>query len=338
MKIIRQDKKEGIIKVIPETLDDLWHLDNILEPGDLLTAKTYRKQVIKSGSETKEGDRIPVVLTIEVEKKDFHKDTHSLRVTGKVKAGPEDKVQISSYHTIAIETRLTLTIQKKEWNRAHLERLKQSKSVKPLLLICVLDREQADLAELKESGIEYRATIRSEKIMDKENQESYWQEILKYLQGKEGHQAIVIAGPGFERENLQKFIKQNDKDLAKRIVIEHTNSAGRAGINEVVKGSANRILQDTRISRESAFVETLLEEIEKEGKAVYGPKETEDAVNSGSVETLLISEEKIREMESLAKTAEKTGAKVVIISSDHELGERFLSLGGIGGILRFKAS
>jgi protein pelota len=336
MKILRQNKKEGIVKLVPETLDDLWHLDNILEPGDMLTAKTYRKQTIRSGSETKEGDRIPVVLTIEVEKKDFHKDTHSLRVTGKVTAGPEDKVPLSSYHTISIEPRLMLTVQKKEWNRAHLERLKRSRNIKPLLLICVLDRESADIAELKESGIGYLATISSEKIMGRENQESYWNQIFAYLQRKSGHQAIVIAGPGFERENLLEYVKSRDSGLASRMVLEHANSTGRAGINEVVKSSANRILQDTRISREASFVDRLLEEIEKEGKAAYGPKETEEAVKSGAAETLLISEEKIRGLESLAKTAEKTGASVVIISSDHELGERFLHLGGVGALLRFK--
>lgn len=338
MKILRQDRKEGIVKLVPETLDDLWHLDNILEKGDLLTAKTFRKQTIRSGSETREGDRIPVVLTIEIEKKDFHMDTHSLRVTGRVRAGPEDKVPLSSYHTISIEPRLMLTIQKREWNRAQLERLKRSRNLKPLLLICVLDRESADIAELKESGIGYLATINSEKIMGRENQESFWSQILKYLQSKEGHQAIVIAGPGFERENLLEYIKSKDSTLAARTVLDHTSSTGRAGINEVVKSSANRILQDTRISRESSFVDTLLEEIEKEGKATYGPKETEEAVKSGAAETLLISEEKIRGFEALARTAERTGASVVIISSDHELGERFLHLGGVGALLRFRVS
>jgi len=338
MKILRKDRKEGIVRLVPETLDDLWHLDNILGPGDLLTAKTYRKQVIRSGSETKEGDRIPVVLTIEVEKKDFHRDTHSLRVTGKVTAGPEDKVPLSSYHTISIEPRLMLTVQKKEWNRAQLERLKRSRNLKPLLLICVLDRDQADIAELKESGIEYLATINSEKIMGRENQEPYWHQIFTYLQRKNEHQAIVVAGPGFERENLLEFIKSKDQELSRRIVLEHTNSTGRAGINEVVKSSANRILRDTRISREASFVDRLLGEIEKEGKATYGQKETEEAVKSGAAETLLISEERIRGLESLARTAERTGASVVIISSDHELGERFLHLGGVGALLRFKPS
>ena len=30
MKIVKQDTKDGIIEVIPETLDDLWHLSHRL--------------------------------------------------------------------------------------------------------------------------------------------------------------------------------------------------------------------------------------------------------------------------------------------------------------------
>ena len=37
MKIVKQDKKEGIVTLVPETLDDLWHLSHIVEVGDYQT-------------------------------------------------------------------------------------------------------------------------------------------------------------------------------------------------------------------------------------------------------------------------------------------------------------
>ena len=43
MKIINQDTKEGIIEVVPETLDDLWHLSHIVEVGDNASSKTTRR-------------------------------------------------------------------------------------------------------------------------------------------------------------------------------------------------------------------------------------------------------------------------------------------------------
>ena len=43
MKIIKQDTKDGIIEVIPETLDDLWHLSHIVEVGDNASSMTTRR-------------------------------------------------------------------------------------------------------------------------------------------------------------------------------------------------------------------------------------------------------------------------------------------------------
>ncbi|MFC2144005.1 mRNA surveillance protein pelota, partial [Candidatus Aenigmatarchaeota archaeon] len=270
-------------------------------------------------------------------KKEFHKDSHMLRLTGPIKSGPEDLVQIGSYHSLGIATDAILTIQKKQWKPHHIDRLNKAKIKPSLLLICVLDREEADCASLKESGIEYLASFSSVKIKDSDSLEDYHKEIMGYLEGKqEGFHAIVVAGPGFERENLLKYIKEKKPELGKRIVLEHTNSTGRAGIQEVIKVSANRILKETRIARETELVEKLLEEIEKDDKAVYGKKETEKAINMGAVETLLVSEDKIPDFEDLMNRAEKNGAAVRIITGEHESGEKFLHLGGIGGLLRFK--
>ncbi len=332
------DKKENTAKIRTETPDDLWHLEKILEPGDLVTSRTMRKTTIKRGHEIDKGDRKPVTLTIQVEKKEFHKDSHMLRLTGPIKSGPEDLVQIGSYHSLGIGTDAILTIQKKQWKSHHIDRLNKAKIKPSLLLICVLDREEADCAALKESGIEYLASFSSVKVKDSDSLEDYHKEIMGYLEGKqEGFQAIVLAGPGFERENLLKYIREKKPELAKRIVLEHANSTGRAGIQEVIKTSANQILKDTRIARETELVEKLLEGINKdEGQAVYGKKETEKAIDFGAVEILLVSDDKIPDFEDMMNRAEKNGANVRIITSDHESGEKFLHLGGIGGLLRFK--
>ena len=233
--------------------------------------------------------------------------------------------------------RTVITIQKKEWKSYHLERLEKAKIKPSLLLICVLDRDEACFAELKESGIEYLTTIYSKKQREEDNLDGYRNEILKYLEGKqEKFNAIIIAGPGFEKENLLKHIKERNPELAKKIFIEHCHSLGITGINEVVRKCSARILRDSRIAKETELVEELFSRIYSEGLAVYGKKETEHAVKLGAVETLLVSEEKIPEFEKIMDLTEKMGGRVKIISSDHEAGERFLHLGGIAGFLRFR--
>ncbi len=44
MKLIKSDRKKGIITVKPESTDDLWSLSELIEPGDLVKGKTQRKR------------------------------------------------------------------------------------------------------------------------------------------------------------------------------------------------------------------------------------------------------------------------------------------------------
>lgn len=56
MKIINENEKEGIVEVVPETLDDLWHLSHVIEVGDNASSKTTRRIQDTSGDKTR-GDR-----------------------------------------------------------------------------------------------------------------------------------------------------------------------------------------------------------------------------------------------------------------------------------------
>ena len=44
MRILGRDPGAGSMKVMPETDEDMWHLYNVLEAGDLLTASTTRRE------------------------------------------------------------------------------------------------------------------------------------------------------------------------------------------------------------------------------------------------------------------------------------------------------
>ena len=42
MKVIFKDLKHGEIKLVPENLDDIWHLYNVIDEGDLVRGVTFR--------------------------------------------------------------------------------------------------------------------------------------------------------------------------------------------------------------------------------------------------------------------------------------------------------
>ncbi len=330
MEIVKQDLKKGTISLKINNMDDLWHLVHVLEVGDKVTSKTVRKTTVKRGDSVESGERKAMVLTVDVEKVSLES---TLRITGKIVEGPEGVEH--NYHTLDIEPGSMLTIEK-EWKSYQIDRLKKAKVKAPLLFICVLDRDEANFASLKESGIQMLGTINASVKDEGDDRTDYYQEVMEYLLGKEDYQNIVVAGPGFEKENLLDYIKRNKSDLSKKIILEQASSTGKPGVQEVIKRSANNILKDSRVSREANFVEEFIKRISQNGLVVYGIKEAEEAVEIGAVETLLVSIEKVRELEKLLEKTEKLRGKVVLISSDHDLGEQFLKLGGIGGFLRYR--
>lgn len=334
MKILRKDMKEQEIKLQVESLEDLWHLKHVIEKNDLVTAKTFRKTSVKSGGEYSYGDKRPMVLTIKVEKSEWKSEEGVLRVTGQIVEGPED-VPKQAYHSLNIELNSVISIKKEKWKMHHLERLERAKIKRNEILVCLLDREEADFAVLRESGIEMKAKIEN---YDKEDMEKFYEKIIAYikeLKKGDGYETIVFAGPGFERENILKYANEKKEKLG-NVILEHTSSIGVNGVHELLKKASHRLIKESRIAKESEYVNEILKRIRSDGLVVYGKGETEKAVEMGAVETLFISQEKVDEYESLMEMEEKMGGKVVIIGDDHELGEQFLHLGGIAGFLRFK--
>jgi len=86
------------------------------------------------------------------------------------------------------------------------------------------------------------------------------------------------------------------------------------------------------------MVERVLEEIAKEGPVAYGPKEVEEAVRSGAVETLLVLDPLLREkdLEAMMNAVESSRGKVMVVSEHHEAGKKLEALGGMAALLRFR--
>jgi protein pelota len=342
MRVLKFDRKKGIVRVKIENLTDLWHLGHVLEPCDIVRAKTYRKVTIKRGGEIEYGEKKPLTVTLRLERVEFHKETGKLRLGGMIVEAPDDFS--AGHHTIQAEPGLVLTIRKK-WRPHQLERIKSARVREPVLLVCLIDRESASFYSLKGHGIDFLGEdvqprrlkgVEAERIKKSGLEGGFYQKVTDYLAGQEGYEKIVIAGPGFEKENLFNFIKSRNKELASKIILEQVSSATRSGLNELLKKSGDRILQQTRVVRETQKVEKLFGEINRDGLGVYGRDEVKKAITFGALEELLVSEEKVAEYEELMETAEKIGCRIVVISSSHEAGERLLHLGGIGAFLRFR--
>lgn len=330
------DLRHNLAKLKPETADDLVVLQNVITPGSFAKSKTLRSVEVRRGDEKIKAGKRSVILKISVEKAEFHETTGKLRLMGKIIEAPEGIEK--AYHTIEIGPFSFLEVEK-EWKKWEIDKIKGAETKAERVLVCVLDETEADLWEIKERKRHLvHLTCSLGKASGVSTKPKFYSDIFNMLKEKQTNH-IVIAGPAFAKEELNKYIKEKDRELSKKIILDSLMQTGETGLQELLrKGVLERVLKISRISEETKIVELLLEEIAKDGKAVYGIEETKKALEVGAIETLIISDKKIREFEDLVEIAEKMKSKVMIISSDHEAGEKLFRLGGIAGLLRYKIS
>jgi len=350
MRIVHQDTKKGIIELLPETLDDLWHLSHLIEPGDLLSARTTRRIQDTTGERLRSdrGIKKTFFMGIRVENINFHRYTGKLRATGVIEKGPEDLVPLGSHHTLDLKLKNPVKIQKEKWSRWHLKRIKDAVEASkiPKALVVVIEDDNADIGILRQYGVEYYGPIvggvSGKRMVQKNRQqviEKFYDQIMETIGTFKGIEGIVIAGPGFGKNDFYKYLEEKHKEISKKAILESTGAGGRAGIREVLqKGLLEDMATEGRIAEEMRVMTEVLQEIGKTSNLVtYGKKEVEVAAQAGAVEQLLVIDELVREpdVEKIMNTTENLGGKVMVISSEHEGGKQLQALGGIAALLRY---
>ena len=345
MKLLHQDARNNEIKLLPETLDDLWHLYNLIDEKDLVFAMTYRRGEEKSDKLRPErADKIRMRLGIRVQKVEFQESEDVLRVLGIIEQGPQD---LSQHHTLMLAVGESLSIVKLEWKPQHFDRIKRAieSSEKPSIIFVAIEDTDAVIAASREYGIKEHATISRNpggKMYDaKSNEEQYLDEVIQKLKLVMHGELLIILGPGFTKEALAKRLREKAPDVAPSISLQHTGQAGMAGIHEIMKqGISVKILENTRVAQETRLMEQVFSEIGKGGMFAYGDAEVEAAAQAGAITTLLVLDKKVRtsSVDKIMKLVEESKGSFVIVSSMHEAGRRLESLGGVAALLRFRVS
>lgn len=347
MKVIFKDPKSGEIKLVPENLDDIWHLYNIIEEGDLVRAVTFRTSEDDKADKlrAKKTEKKRMKLGLRVEKLAFHEFSNRLRIQGVIVEGPQD---LGSHHTFNVdaEEMQPLSIVKERWKAHQLERIDEAvaQRTQPMLVIVSLDDDAATIAMLFQSGVQCVAEIdahRSGKMYEsKETAPEDHGEILSVVKTvKKTDSPLVVIGPGFAREHFMKAGKDREPVLFENSITHATANAGMNGVHEALKiGIVEQITKENRVSKETQAVEKIFEEIKKDGLVTYGKNEVSEALSKGAAEKLLISDVMVRsaEGERLLDLARKTHCGFMIINTMHEAGKKFEGIGGVAALLRFK--
>jgi len=341
--------------LLPEDVDDLWALYMVVEPGDLVRARTTREKKAEA-LRSKRGKRVLTKLGIEVEKKAFDALMKRLRLLGVIREAPEDfEDDIGKHHTISLRPGTPVEVQKGRWARFQKEIISRACSgkPKPLLVLCLDDEDYCvALVGMREVEIlsEGRNTASGRKPPSSKEEalKPFMREALQALRRawEAERKPIAIIGPTLERNLLSKLLREEDPELARDLVALRTvSTGGLPGVYEALRaGVLAKALSRARITHEAAVVKELLNRLGKNDERVaYGLEDVRMACSLGAVEILLISDVLLREageeervgLEELMMEVEAKGGRVMIVSSGHEAGRNLLSLGGIAALLRF---
>jgi len=353
MRIADRQQVEGgkeRITLVPESLDDLWHLTYVLEPGDHVSGDTTRR-IQRTDEQLRDtgGEREHMHVTLEVDDVEFARFANRLRVGGVID-GCSREDQLGQHHTINVEEHTEIEVEK-AWKPDQLERLEEAveASESPDVAIATVEEGEAHVHTVAQYGVEEHASLtgttgKGEYAASRTDLFDELGAILARLDVD----AIILAGPGFTKRDALEHVVEEHTDLADLVTTVDTSSVGDRGVHEVLKrGAVEEVQAETRIAREAELIDELMANIAEGAKAAYGPEEVAEAAEYGAVETLLVLDDRLRaeragegdwevDIDRVIEQVERQGGEVTVFSGEFDPGQQLRNLGGIAAVLRYR--
>ena len=338
------------ITLVPESLDDLWHLQYVLEPGDLVAGDTTRR-IQRDDEELRDtgGEREHMHVTIGVEEVEFHKFSNRLRVAGTIEdCSRED--QLGLHHTLNVEDYDEVEVTK-DWKPDQLDRLDEAEESadNPDVVIATVEEGEAHIHTVTQYGTESRGTFTGTtgKGEYARGRDELFAELADALARMDAD-AFILAGPGFTKQDAYDHIEAEHPELAEKMTVVDTASVGDRGVHEVLKrGAVEDVQRETRIAAEADAIDELTKRIATGHEAAYGPEQVQKAAEYGAIDELLILDEKLREergpdgewdidVNDLITDVERKGGDITVFSSEFDPGLQLRNLGGVAALLRYR--
>jgi protein pelota len=327
----------GEIRLLPESIDDLWHLRHLIAAGDLVFATTLRSvAAVTDMIRPEKVEKRPVRLGVRVERVEFSVHAVRLRISGIIEHG----VDVGAHHTFNVGTGYEISVVR-AWKQVDFERIDRAvqASVYGVIHILTIEEGEAELFRLRQYGPEsvVSVTMGSGKGAEENTRQGFFEQVLGYLSDITG--PVIIAGPGFVKDDFVKFAKSRQSAASGRAVVIETRRIGRGAVQEVIGlGTLDKLIGDLQLAREVKAVEEVLLRISRNGPVAYGMREVSDAIGFGATEQVLITDTMLHDttVQHLIEKAEKMRSTIIVLSGSFEPGERLDALGGIAALLRYK--
>ncbi len=346
MRLIHRDPKTGLLRLRLETPSDLWRLARLVQPGDRVGASTTRRDPeVPADTPAAQRERRRLWLVVHAEQVEFHGFSRHVRVTGPIAEGPFD---LGKHHTLDLDAGDELTVVKDELSpsdRALLDEGTQHRGDQKIVVAAV-DWGESTIVRVRDRSIETVAevnrSISGKRYRDgtgERDRRQYVEELVDLLRREApAAHAIVVAGPGFLKEEIARLLGERDPIARKKIRVYPTAESGGAGLQELLRsGRASEVLSESVAAEEASLVERLVTALGSGQRAAVGREEVKASLDLGAVEVLLVHESLLRDPEAqpLLDRARGGRGRIFVVRDEGEAGRRLTGLGKIGALLRF---
>jgi protein pelota len=336
--------------LVPETVDDLWHISHVIEPEDRVAGDTTRRiQRNDDQLRDKGGEREHLWVELAVDDVEFARFANRLRVGGVIEECSRED-QLGLHHTINVEEHDEVEIEKR-WKSDQRERIEEAVEAtdNPDVAIATVSEGKAHVHTVEQFGTEERASITGPtgKGEYARPRSELFEELTAILRRMDAD-AILLAGPGFTKNDALAAIEEEAPEVAEKIRTVDTSSVGDRGVHEVLKrGAVEDVQEQTRIAEESELIDELMERIAEGTKVSYGPEQVAEAAEFGAIDELLVLDSDLRRertgdgdweiaINEVIETTEQKGGDVTVFSSEFDPGQQLANLGGIAALLRYR--
>jgi len=361
----------GSVTLRAEDKEDLFTLHNLIQKNDEVELKTIRN--VKKGSKsdnvgssnkTKQEKKL-LKLRINVETIEFTPTDEVMRLRGKTTEPVED-VPVGSYHTAEIDFKYPFTLYKDDFDEIAFDLVNKSCNIenKAEIGAVVLQEGVAHICLITENMTVLRQKIersiprkkRGDSSAHDKSLDKFYELVSSTLVrtlNLNNLKAIILASPGFTAQGLfDKFFQMamihNDKETLQcksKFLVTHSSTGFLQGLDEVLKNEeVQKQLSNTKFAKDVILLDEFFKALNADdGKAWYGPKECEKAINLGAVKNLLLTDSLFRSDSiterkkyiELSDLVKNTGGEVTIFSSLHESGIQLDQVTGIAVILNY---
>ncbi|MCL5238942.1 MAG: hypothetical protein M1286_00495, partial [Candidatus Marsarchaeota archaeon] len=163
--------------------------------------------------------------------------------------------------------------------------------------------------------------------------DAYFDDIIKKI-GSMPVDMAVVAGPGFMKDDLKKYMEMRGVDTGKRIAYTRASDAERSGIREAIQSdTVSRLLENEKVKREFELLNLFLAGLNV-GASVSGAGRIREALSQYTVGTLLVNDSVLNDPEAkeLLDTAYKQKVEIVVFNSDDDAGSQLKNFHNIAAI------